>query len=210
MSRATVWKNSHAGVSSYTGTASTPWSRTCRHELSWPSILNPGILKQLMTFAQPTSSCSLAFLELKSGLFVLATNRSIILDHASETFDMTSGTVSVSLEASVPLLVHGTAAPDQLLDVIIDTGFDGELVLPPATIATLQLKWLQRVLGKLADGSLRGFDLYQALVTWEGQQRTIEVEASDVGALMGMEFLRGHKLEILVTPGGTVTVNPVP
>src|SRR4051812_11181414 len=41
---------------------------------------------------------------------------------------------------------------------------------------------------------------------YDGQARRVEVNASSAGPLIGMELLRGHKLEIEAVAGGVVSI----
>jgi clan AA aspartic protease len=123
---------------------------------------------------------------------------------------MTLGVVSAALEARIPLLLHGSGGQSQLVDALIDTGYDGSLTLPSALIQSLQLPWVQRILGVLADGSQRHFDRYAATVSWNGQKRIIRIEEIDTSPMIGMRFLQGHELRIQVVQSGLVTVIPIP
>ena len=123
---------------------------------------------------------------------------------------VTTGVVSASLEAKIPLLLRGSAGQSQLVDALIDTGYNGYLTLPPPLIQSLQLPWVQRMLGVLADGSRRHFDRYAAPIIWNGQQRIVRVDEVDTSPMIGMRFLWGHQLLIQVIQGGLVTVGPTP
>ena len=122
---------------------------------------------------------------------------------------MITGTVNSELEALVRLTVTGMGSRQQQVDVVVDTGFTGYLTLRPATITALQLTWLGRQQGTLADGSVDLFDVYRTSVIWDGQPRLVEVEAADVDALVGMALLERHSLTIEVLSGGTVTIKPL-
>ncbi len=67
---------------------------------------------------------------------------------------MITGTVNADLEATVPLVVLGTRSRQRQIKAVIDIGFTGYLTLPPSIIAALQLTWLGREQGILADGSV--------------------------------------------------------
>jgi clan AA aspartic protease len=96
------------------------------------------------------------------------------------------------------------------VEAIIDTGFNGFLTLSPALIAVLGLPWLCREQGELADGSVLTFDVYVATVDWNGQSKSVEVEAADAQPLLGMALMRGFELRIQVVPGGSVTIAGLP
>jgi clan AA aspartic protease len=119
---------------------------------------------------------------------------------------MMTGIVSADLEARLALrLQSGSEAPE--IQAVIDTGFTGFLTLPSSLIVKLNLPWLCRQEGQLADGSLHAFDVYCVTVAWDGIPTVIEVEAADAEPLIGMEMLRGYELRMIVKAGGSVTVS---
>ena len=115
---------------------------------------------------------------------------------------MITGLVNAALEATIPLLLQGSSGQSQLVDAVIDTGFTGFLTLPKVLVNTLQLPWIRRTVGVLADGSQRVFDVYEVIVTWDGKTRTVRVEEADAIPLIGMSFLLGTDLRISVVQGG--------
>ena len=58
----------------------------------------------------------------------------------------------------------------------------------------------------LADGNLHVFDAYIGIVLWNGQDRTVEVDAADTDPLVGMGLLRGHSLRVDVEENGAVKI----
>lgn len=54
----------------------------------------------------------------------------------------------------------------------VDTGFNGWLSLPPDLIAELNLRWKRRGRAILGDGSECVFNVYEAVVFWDGELRT--------------------------------------
>jgi len=62
----------------------------------------------------------------------------------------------------------------------------------------------------LADGSLHLFDVYAATVIWDGQARTVEIDAADSEPLVGMSLIYGYDLRIQAVDGGTVTLEALP
>ncbi|ETW92032.1 MAG: hypothetical protein ETSY1_45555, partial [Candidatus Entotheonella factor] len=118
---------------------------------------------------------------------------------------MITGIVNTNREAIIRLVATGPSGQQQETEAIIDTGFTGFLTLPPALIQTLDLPWLCRQPGVLADGSIELFDVYTVTIIWDGQPRTIEVEAADTDPLVGMSLLDRHSLHIDVLPGGRLS-----
>jgi clan AA aspartic protease len=120
------------------------------------------------------------------------------------------GMVNSVLEPVLGLDVQDVSGQTHNLEVVIDTGFNGFLTLPPARIAALGLTWLYRHQGQLADGSFQVFDVYASTIVWEGQLRTVEAEAADVQPLIGMALMKGHELRAHIIPGAVVTITRVP
>ncbi|HVC95720.1 MAG TPA: hypothetical protein VND64_18650, partial [Pirellulales bacterium] len=104
---------------------------------------------------------------------------------------MMTGLVNADLEPRLLLTARAASGQPRDLEVVIDTGFNGFLTLPPALIAALGLRWLCRQQGELADGSLLAFDVYVATVDWDGRPRNVEVEAADAQPLLGMALMQG-------------------
>ncbi len=119
---------------------------------------------------------------------------------------MITGSVNAKREAIIHVAVHGKQ--DQVRDVeaIIDTGYTGFLILPPQTVEDLALTYLGRMKCTLANGALEDLEVYSATVTWDGQERLIEVDVTNADPLVGMLLLEGYKLEIQVQPGGLVMI----
>ena len=81
------------------------------------------------------------------------------------------------------------------VEVWIDTGFNGDLVLPKLLIDALGLEKSGSVDAVLADGSPVELHTYTCVIDWFGLKRRLEVVANDgkypllgVGLLLGMEL----------------------
>jgi clan AA aspartic protease len=124
---------------------------------------------------------------------------------------MITGVVTASLQAIIRLTVRGPEGQEQEeIAAVIDTGFDGTLTLPPALIATLGLAWRGRGRALLADGSESLFDIYEAIIVWDGESRRIAVDEADLDPLIGMSQLYGYELIVQAIEGGTVSIQPLP
>ena len=94
------------------------------------------------------------------------------------------------------------------VDVWIDTGFTGDLVLPASVIESLQLELSGSVDAILADGSQIALSTYSCLVEWFGNSKTLEIIANDgkypllgVGLLLGLELRVDYRnLRLELTP----------
>jgi clan AA aspartic protease len=118
---------------------------------------------------------------------------------------MIHGVVNQSCEAILPIVVKNDPRT-QLVDAVIDTGFSGFLTLPSSTISSLDLIWKGRNIATLGDGTSCIFEVYIAVVIWDGQYRTIDINESETMPLIGMQLLRGYDLRIQAIEGGSVTI----
>lgn len=119
---------------------------------------------------------------------------------------MISGQVNAKLEAVRLLQIEGkyNAIPD--IEALIDTGYSGYLTLPSALIAELGLENFATGQLTLADGTKVTADLYTATINWDGQPRTIEVDALESEVLVGMALLEGCDLHVRIAIGGQTTI----
>jgi clan AA aspartic protease len=119
---------------------------------------------------------------------------------------MITGSVNANREATIRLTVQGPNGKRAEIETVIDTGFNGYLTLPLVHVTRLELARLCFGRAILADGSEAIFDVYEAVVLWEGQPRLVEVEATESAALLGMGLLEEHTLRIDVVENGRVAV----
>lgn len=94
------------------------------------------------------------------------------------------------LEISIPGL-------DEPLEAIVDTGFNGTLLIPRqyAEQAGFILRATEHF--TLADGSLMQASVMRGLVLWFGAEQEVDVVAVEADSvLLGTEMLDGCKLEI--------------
>ena len=95
------------------------------------------------------------------------------------------------------------------LRAVIDTGFSGFLALPQSTIQQCGFNQIDIQNVVLADGSARRVTVYEAIVTWDDDLRTVPAYGVSGGALVGMKMLRGNILTIEVEAGGEVTIETI-
>ena len=90
----------------------------------------------------------------------------------------------------------------RVIQVWIDTGFNGDLVLPQQQIDDLALPLSGTVKAILADGSEVALKRYACLIDWFGDERDLEVVANDgESPLLGVGLLVGHDLHTSYRPG---------
>lgn len=122
---------------------------------------------------------------------------------------MIAGSVTEFRQAIIELSVSGPTGQSERLEFIVDTGFDGQLMLHSAIAAALELPKISQARAFLADGSETVFDICEAFVLWNGVRRSVLVDVSDSFALLGMGLLDDHELRILAVPDGAVQITPL-
>jgi clan AA aspartic protease len=123
---------------------------------------------------------------------------------------MIKGAVSPGLEALICFSVRSSTGTEISIEAIIDTGFTDFLTLAPDVVAALALPHRTDMDVMLGDGSIVSLPVYEAVVIWDGQDRTIFVHAAEGGALVGMSMLHGHELRMQVVPSGDVLIRAMP
>ncbi len=121
---------------------------------------------------------------------------------------MMHGIVNQSCEATLPIVVKNNTST-QLVDTVIDTGFSGFLTLSSDIILALNLTWEGRDVATLGDETSCVFEVYIAIVIWDGQYREIYINESETVPLVGMKLLRGYDLRIQTIEGGAVEIKPL-
>ena len=94
------------------------------------------------------------------------------------------------------------------VEVWIDTGFTGDLVMPQAAINALGLLQSGSIDAVLADGSQTELNTYSCVIEWFGTERNLEVIANDgdypllgVGLLLGLELrVDSRNLKLTLEP----------
>lgn len=119
---------------------------------------------------------------------------------------MIYGVVNLRCEATLSLVVSNLTGQREVIDTVIDTGFDGFLSLPSEMIVRLGLPWTISNPATLGDGSETVFDFYTGTVIWDGQYRTIDIAESETEPLLGMAMLYGYRLQIDNVEGGSVKI----
>lgn len=122
---------------------------------------------------------------------------------------MILGEFTAEREATIPLKVSGGNGLEREIVATIDTGFNGYLTLPPATIAELQCPFIMSGIVTVGDGRVEDLDIYAATVIWDGEARTVEVDAAQVEPLVGMSLIYGHDLWIRAINGAAVSIEKV-
>lgn len=119
---------------------------------------------------------------------------------------MITGRVNEKLEAVLTLSIYDSQGKSREVEALIDTGYTAYLTLPSTIIAELGLENFATGQLTMADGSKIVSELYQASILWDGQPRTIEVDALESEVLVGMALLEGCDLHIHIAVDGQATI----
>jgi clan AA aspartic protease len=122
---------------------------------------------------------------------------------------MITGIVNADFEPIIPLSICGSDGKVYTQDAIVDTDFNGWLSLPPDLISELNLKWKRRGRAILGDGSECIFNVYEAVLVWDGNFLTIPIDEADSEPLVGMSLMEGYQLMVQVFEGGYVELSKV-
>ena len=109
----------------------------------------------------------------------------------------------------VALTLFDASGKAHVLDCLIDTGFAGQLKLPPFWTGVLRLPKLGRDRFRLADGTSEDYELYVARGIWDQIERFYEVVEMVGDPLIGIEVLRGFRLVAEMDEGGLVLIEPL-
>jgi clan AA aspartic protease len=123
---------------------------------------------------------------------------------------MIPGVVNSNLEATVRLVVRGSGGQEQAIEAVIDTGFNGFLTLSPVRVRQLGLPHIGQSRALLANGKEEILDLYEVTLLWDGQWRTVETDAADTDALVGMSLLYRYSVYVEAVEGGQVRIAALP
>jgi len=122
---------------------------------------------------------------------------------------MLTGTVNdLQPWLAVELLTIG--GPYLSVEVVLDTGFNGELALPISITRQLDLAPLSNRYTYLAVGGEVELSTWRGTIFWNGRPRFVEIVETDSEPLLGMELLLGNRIAIEVREGGAVVVDPLP
>ena len=92
------------------------------------------------------------------------------------------------------------------IEALLDTGFGGDLTLPPDTVSRLGLEYENQTPLCLANGQEIEAAVHLGFVKWLGRERKVNVLALDGQPLLGMTLLAGCKITIHARPGGEALI----
>lgn len=123
---------------------------------------------------------------------------------------MIAGNVSPNGELIIPIRVLDERGHVHRVDAVVDTGFNGDLALPPALILQLGIIAAESMEMTLATDLDVIVASYDGIVLWRGERRPIRVLEAEGDPLIGTALLWGSLLTAEMTDNGTVTVGALP
>lgn len=110
---------------------------------------------------------------------------------------MIQGYVDKQLQAKVPLAVLAASGQQTALDVVVDSGFNGELCLSMHQIKKMALTFSHFEEYELGDGKVVKQDIYRGKIIFDGKPRAVDVLVSQsMDSLIGAALMIEKKLEI--------------
>jgi clan AA aspartic protease len=119
-----------------------------------------------------------------------------------------AGTVK-DLQARVEVAFRLPDQPDRTIECIVDTGFQGELALPSATVASLGLPTGGQWWAKLADDSHTSVSIFNAVILWGDQETRVTGMAMGSRPLLWTELLQGFNLSADFEEDGELALTPL-
>ncbi len=104
-----------------------------------------------------------------------------------------SGSVTDAREARVPVKLAG----GEVIECLVDTGFNGQLMIPREVIHRLHLPVIGHEDFETAGGHLLSADIALVEIEWLAERRVVEAIVSEgADALLGTRMLEGTQLII--------------
>lgn len=97
--------------------------------------------------------------------------------------------------------------PDFTIEFVIDTGFTGDLSLPPAAVNVMDLPFLYELPANLANNTWVDIPIHEAVILWNREERVVNVLATGRRPLLGTGLLDGYELTVQFTEGGLITID---
>ena len=122
---------------------------------------------------------------------------------------MTTGSVTNIRKPIVRLNILDSAGHQHIVPVIVDTGFTGELALPPRYVSRLGLTITEDYQGRPVTGEFISIPAGNVIVIWQNRRRRTTFLEVDSEPLLGMQFLWNHHIAIDAVANGPVTLTPL-
>lgn len=108
----------------------------------------------------------------------------------------------------VRLPLPGLSGPIEV-EFVVDTGFEGDLALPPSLLRRLDVVPLERRLALMPDSREEEVFAYEAEMEWDDELRLVEVLELEGKPLLGMLLLSTSHLHMEGNEGGEIIIEPL-
>lgn len=119
---------------------------------------------------------------------------------------MIQGIVNAKRQPIISLIVGGDAGQEVTVEALLDTGYNGSLMLPLEQVEALALRFIRTDTTLVADGRRVPVPVYAARVIWDGTERLTSIVAAGTQPLLGMSLTLGHRVIVEMVDGGAVTI----
>ena len=120
---------------------------------------------------------------------------------------MIRGRVDAQRQARVQLEIQRNDSLYDSIEAVVDTGFDGQLTLPPQIIAELGLEPDDEEANViLATGSHETVNAWNGYILWHDRRRSVLVLEANGVPLLGMELLEDSQLTMQARINGDVLI----
>jgi predicted aspartyl protease len=121
-----------------------------------------------------------------------------------------TGEINADRDVVFSLKIQDKHGDTHGIPVVLDTGFNRNLTLPPFLIQALGLSLHGQVPVILGDGSTQNLALYDAVVFWDDTERHIKIHAADGVPLIGAALVYGYALYLHMVDGGPAVAVRLP
>lgn len=122
---------------------------------------------------------------------------------------MINGRVTGDLKAKIEIEIRDGDGVWNVLEVVIDTGFNGQLALPEETTRSLGLVLDRFRRVTPAIGGTRAVAFGYVELRWEDVPIRARVIQAGTEPLLGMALLSNHRVTIDAIANGPVTITPI-
>ena len=122
---------------------------------------------------------------------------------------MIRGRVTEQREVIVPLEIGDGRGNFDTIEVVVDTGYNGSLVLPSPLIFRLGLAPISRIRVTLGDNSRRMLNSWRGYLLWHDRLRSIPILEAPGRPLIGTRLLAVSELIVQFRNGGAVVIEEI-
>lgn len=119
---------------------------------------------------------------------------------------MVTGQVTAAREVVFRFDIFDKHSEAHELRVILDTGFDGSLTLPPVLAEAFGLVAANEEAILVGGDEQQLVPTYEATIGWDGQQRSVTVYGLDTHPVIRMRLIYGYDVHFHAVDGGTAAL----